>query len=190
MSSLVTAGSDAIAWNDVEATPYGSDYKPTMALAQNHIHFVGVPGATSGDLDIFVIHCKPIFTIPNSNGTAHHCDSLVLPARCPGLPVLLRLDRPPLPTRQNLLLLPILRRPTRIRLHPGRRLGNLRRKRRVQHHADARRPHLQRPQRVLLRRSHRARTGRLDGGRIVLGVQPERHECECGGGVEQCCEYC
>ena len=59
MSSLVTAGSDAIAWNDVEATPYGADYKPTMALAQNHIHFVGVPGATSGDLDIFVIHCKP-----------------------------------------------------------------------------------------------------------------------------------
>ena len=57
MSSLVTAGSDALIWNDVEATPYGKDYKPTMALAQNHIHFLNVPDVPAGEAKIFVIHC-------------------------------------------------------------------------------------------------------------------------------------
>ncbi|KZV65473.1 hypothetical protein PENSPDRAFT_131065 [Peniophora sp. CONT] len=79
MSSLVTAGSDALPWNDVEATPYGSDYKPTMALAQNHIHFVGVPGATSGDLDIFVIHFS--FFQPDAQAYPTSSGSTVLPSQ-------------------------------------------------------------------------------------------------------------
>ncbi|EIM82085.1 uncharacterized protein STEHIDRAFT_141989 [Stereum hirsutum FP-91666 SS1] len=56
MSSLTAATGSALSWNDVEATPYGSDYAPVMALAQNHIHFIDVSGVSAGSADIFVIH--------------------------------------------------------------------------------------------------------------------------------------
>lgn len=56
MQSLKSAQSSAIAWTDVGPTPYGSTYEPVMALANNHIHFLDVPGAPTGDADIFVIH--------------------------------------------------------------------------------------------------------------------------------------
>ena len=58
MGLLTSANASALPWVDVEATPYGSDYKPVMALAQNHIHFIGTPDTTAGEAKIFVIHCK------------------------------------------------------------------------------------------------------------------------------------
>ena len=58
LGEQTAAKSDAIAWQDVQTTPYGSDYAPVMALAQNHVHFIGVPGVPAGSVDIFVIHCK------------------------------------------------------------------------------------------------------------------------------------
>ncbi|KII91112.1 hypothetical protein PLICRDRAFT_105622 [Plicaturopsis crispa FD-325 SS-3] len=56
MASLTKAGDTALQWTDVESTPYGKDYSPVMALAQNHIHFLDVPGVDAGSADIFVIH--------------------------------------------------------------------------------------------------------------------------------------
>lgn len=58
-----TANSTAISWTDVEKSPFSADYDPVMALAQNHVHFLNVPGTPAGDADIFVIHCAciPVF---------------------------------------------------------------------------------------------------------------------------------
>ncbi len=58
LGEQTVAKSDALSWTDVQTTPYGSDYDPTMALAQNHIHFIGVPDVPAGSVDIFVIHCE------------------------------------------------------------------------------------------------------------------------------------
>jgi hypothetical protein len=53
------AQSSAIAWEDVGTPPWSTTgYKPVMALAQNHIHFLNVPGAQPGFAYIFVIHCE------------------------------------------------------------------------------------------------------------------------------------
>lgn len=56
---LLKAGNGATKdWNDVQTVPWdASTYQPTMALAQNHIHFLGVPGVPDGSAKIFVIHC-------------------------------------------------------------------------------------------------------------------------------------
>ncbi|EJD05357.1 uncharacterized protein FOMMEDRAFT_131910 [Fomitiporia mediterranea MF3/22] len=57
--SSTTANSSAISWVDVGAPAAWGDlssYEPTMALAQNHVHFIGVPGLSPGQADIFVIH--------------------------------------------------------------------------------------------------------------------------------------
>ncbi|TRM70095.1 hypothetical protein BD626DRAFT_392125 [Schizophyllum amplum] len=56
MSSLNAASSDKLAWNDVQSTGFDSSYKPVMALAQNHIHFLDVPDVDEGSAKIFVIH--------------------------------------------------------------------------------------------------------------------------------------
>ncbi|KAI0341478.1 hypothetical protein BDW22DRAFT_1359054 [Trametopsis cervina] len=56
MGSLVTANSSALSWTDVEKSPFPADYQPVMALAQNHVHFLDVPGTPAGDANIFVIH--------------------------------------------------------------------------------------------------------------------------------------
>lgn len=58
MGLLKAANSTPLAWVDVEKTPYPSGYQPVMALAENHIHFLNVPGTPVGDVDIFVIHCQ------------------------------------------------------------------------------------------------------------------------------------
>lgn len=58
MESLNAAQSDAIPWTDVGPTPYGSNYNPVMAIADNHIYFLDVPNVPAGSVDIFVIHCK------------------------------------------------------------------------------------------------------------------------------------
>ncbi|PCH45066.1 hypothetical protein WOLCODRAFT_165582 [Wolfiporia cocos MD-104 SS10] len=57
MGEMTTANSSAIAWVDVEQSPYPSSYtNPVMALAQNHVHFLDIPGVSAGDAKIFVIH--------------------------------------------------------------------------------------------------------------------------------------
>lgn len=58
MGLLKTANSTAIPWVDVEKAPFASGYEPVMALAQNHIFFLNVPGVTAGSASIYVIHCE------------------------------------------------------------------------------------------------------------------------------------
>jgi hypothetical protein len=66
MGLLKSANSTAIPWVDVQkpnfATGQSTDsYQPVMALASNHIHFLGLPGLPAGDAKIFVIHCTLLF---------------------------------------------------------------------------------------------------------------------------------
>ncbi|KAL5514495.1 hypothetical protein ACEPAG_2584 [Sanghuangporus baumii] len=59
MGSLTAANGSALSWTDVGAPAAWGDlssYEPTMALAQNHVHFIDVPGLQPGQADIFVIH--------------------------------------------------------------------------------------------------------------------------------------
>lgn len=59
MALLKSATSSPIPWNDVQRPSFATnDYQPVMALAQNHIHFMDVPGLSPGNAQIFVIHCK------------------------------------------------------------------------------------------------------------------------------------
>ncbi|KAL1746570.1 hypothetical protein HDZ31DRAFT_33939 [Schizophyllum fasciatum] len=51
-----TAAKDGAAWNDVQSAGFPDSYKPVMALAQNHIHFLNVPDVDEGNAKIFVIH--------------------------------------------------------------------------------------------------------------------------------------
>ncbi|KAJ3774205.1 hypothetical protein FB446DRAFT_729807 [Lentinula raphanica] len=57
-ANITTAAqSSAIAWTDVEKAGFDTtNYQPVMALANNHIHFLDVPGVAAGSADIFVIH--------------------------------------------------------------------------------------------------------------------------------------
>lgn len=57
MGLLKAANGTPVAWVNDEQSPYPSSYQPVMALAQNHIHFLDVPGVPAGSADIFVIHC-------------------------------------------------------------------------------------------------------------------------------------
>lgn len=63
MGLLKTANSTALSWVNTEAAPYPSGYVPVMALAQNHIHFLDVPGVPAGSADIFVIHCTCVWPL-------------------------------------------------------------------------------------------------------------------------------
>ncbi|KAH0834919.1 hypothetical protein J3R83DRAFT_10598 [Lanmaoa asiatica] len=56
MGSLKVANSTPVAWVSDEQVPYPSNYQPVMALAQNHVHFLNIPGVPAGDAEIFVIH--------------------------------------------------------------------------------------------------------------------------------------
>ncbi|PPQ83693.1 hypothetical protein CVT24_001168, partial [Panaeolus cyanescens] len=70
MQLLKAAQSAPIPWNDVQQPDLSADqassagvpgantagYQPVMALAQNHVHFLGVPGFPAGSAKIFVIH--------------------------------------------------------------------------------------------------------------------------------------
>jgi hypothetical protein len=56
MVSMKSANSSAISWNDVEKPPFADGYNPVMAVAQNHIQFLDVPGAAAGQAQIYVIH--------------------------------------------------------------------------------------------------------------------------------------
>lgn|ERR1700722_6353421 len=58
MGALTAANGSALSWVDVEQAPFTTaGYSPVMALAQNHVHFLDVPGVPAGSADIFVIHC-------------------------------------------------------------------------------------------------------------------------------------
>ena len=70
MGSLIAANSTALPWTLIQQPDLSSDtsgtitpgantagYQPTMALAQNHVHFMGVQGLPAGSVKIFVIHC-------------------------------------------------------------------------------------------------------------------------------------
>jgi hypothetical protein len=51
-----------LSWENVQKAPLPDNYRPVMALAQNHIHFLGVPDVPAGSAEIFVIHCeRPLF---------------------------------------------------------------------------------------------------------------------------------
>ncbi|KAH8083327.1 hypothetical protein BXZ70DRAFT_995573 [Cristinia sonorae] len=56
MGDLKAANETALTWTDVGKAPYDPSYEPVMGLAQNHIHFLNVPGTPAGDAQIFVIH--------------------------------------------------------------------------------------------------------------------------------------
>ena len=56
-SFLGPASSSAIAWSDQGKTEIDVSDGPTMAVAQNHIFFFGVPSTAAGSTPIFVIHC-------------------------------------------------------------------------------------------------------------------------------------
>jgi len=55
--TMKAATGSPISWQSVEAPSFSvTNYNPVMALAQNHIHFLDVPGTSPGDAFIFVIH--------------------------------------------------------------------------------------------------------------------------------------
>ncbi|KAI9511643.1 hypothetical protein F5148DRAFT_1274158 [Russula earlei] len=56
MGLLKAANATALQWVDVEQAPYPSGYQPVMALAQNHVFFLNVPGVAAGSAAIYVIH--------------------------------------------------------------------------------------------------------------------------------------
>lgn len=60
MALLKAADSTSLPWVDVEKAPYANGYQPVMALAQNHIFFLNVPGTPAGSADIYVIHCESV----------------------------------------------------------------------------------------------------------------------------------
>lgn len=59
LGTQISANSTALSWNAVGKPSFTTtNYNPTMALASNHIHFIGVPNSQPGTADIFVIHCE------------------------------------------------------------------------------------------------------------------------------------
>ncbi|KAG6888942.1 hypothetical protein C0995_004797 [Termitomyces sp. Mi166 len=68
MGLLKAANSTPLTWNDVQSSGFGADYQPVMALAQNHIHFLDVPGVDAGSAKIFVIHFSYMQPAPQLYG--------------------------------------------------------------------------------------------------------------------------
>jgi hypothetical protein len=57
MGQQKSASSSTLSWVNVQKAGFTTDnYQPVMALAQNHIHFLNVPGVAAGSAQIFVIH--------------------------------------------------------------------------------------------------------------------------------------
>jgi len=82
LGSLTTANSTPIPWVEAQQVDLSNDpsgpitpgantagYQPVMALAQNHIHFMGVPGLPAGEVKIFVIHYSYMQPAPQSMGS-------------------------------------------------------------------------------------------------------------------------
>ncbi|KAJ3506302.1 hypothetical protein NMY22_g17297 [Coprinellus aureogranulatus] len=90
MGLLKTANASALTWNEVQNPqwiPEGAEQTqqegsgagmqgyefPTMALAQNHVHFVGgVPGLKEGEAKIFVIHSVALYVLRPSKRIARY----------------------------------------------------------------------------------------------------------------------
>ncbi|KAF8226457.1 hypothetical protein L208DRAFT_1407015 [Tricholoma matsutake] len=78
MALMKVANSTPISWADVQKPSFNTgNYAPIMALAQNHIYFLGVPGVAAGSALIFVIHYsflqptpQPYGNIPATHGQA------------------------------------------------------------------------------------------------------------------------
>ncbi|KAG5635514.1 hypothetical protein H0H81_010977 [Sphagnurus paluster] len=68
MGNLKAANSTPVGWVDVQNPQLGAGYQPVMALAQNHIHFLDVPGVAAGSAKIFVIHFSYMQPEPQSYG--------------------------------------------------------------------------------------------------------------------------
>ncbi|KAI9458858.1 hypothetical protein BJY52DRAFT_1119232 [Lactarius psammicola] len=72
MALLKAANSTPLQWVDVEKAPYADGYQPVMALAQNHVFFLNVPGTPAGSADIYVIHFNyfqpDVQAFPTPNG--------------------------------------------------------------------------------------------------------------------------
>ncbi|GJJ10513.1 hypothetical protein Clacol_004739 [Clathrus columnatus] len=72
LGQLVVANNTPVSWVLAKNTPYGAAYQPTMALAQNHIFFIGTPNAQPATAEIFVIHFSFFQStsqgFPNVNG--------------------------------------------------------------------------------------------------------------------------
>lgn len=57
ITTSANGSTSGLAWTDVGKPSFDTtNYQPVMALAQNHIHFLDVPGLSPGQADIFVIH--------------------------------------------------------------------------------------------------------------------------------------
>lgn len=57
MSNQNAATSDALDWQDVNNANFKTQgYNPVMAIADNHIFFLNIPGNPAGEANIFVIH--------------------------------------------------------------------------------------------------------------------------------------
>jgi hypothetical protein len=82
MSLLKAANSSALPWVDVQQADLSADtsgvatpgagiagYQPVMALAQNHIHFLGISDLPAGSAKIFVIHFSFMQLKPQSYGS-------------------------------------------------------------------------------------------------------------------------
>jgi len=81
MGLLKAANSTALLWNDVQTPDLTADttgtvtpgagtagYQPVLALAQNHVHFLGISGLPAGDAKIFVIHFSFMQPTPQNYG--------------------------------------------------------------------------------------------------------------------------
>lgn len=73
---MKAANSSPINWNFVGTPSFTTTgYNPVMALAQNHIHFLNVPGALPGSAQVFVIHFSFFQPTPQSfpiNGSSNN----------------------------------------------------------------------------------------------------------------------
>ncbi|KAJ2926249.1 hypothetical protein H1R20_g10838, partial [Candolleomyces eurysporus] len=80
MALMKAAVPGELTWNDVQKPALGierssASYEPVLALAQNHIHFLGVPGMPAGEAEVFVIHysflqpdAQPYGSFPTAHG--------------------------------------------------------------------------------------------------------------------------
>ena len=60
MKAIKAAEDTALKWELVGTPNFNmADYRPIMAVAENRIHFLNVPGNAAGQANIFDIPCKP-----------------------------------------------------------------------------------------------------------------------------------
>lgn len=98
----------SLPWVDVGQPSFTvTNYQPVMALAQNHIQFMNVPGSTAGDAYIFVIHCMYQTITEGLAAYELRYRSLVLPTHSSGLPFIKRRSELPRLTWASNGLLPI-----------------------------------------------------------------------------------